>query len=156
MDRNDLRQRALEAIKQVNWTPAWGEERISNMIATRPDWCISRQRAWGVPIIVFYCEGCQEPLTDRKILDRIVGLIREQTADVWYSQSAERAGRSGREVRQMRRSVFPQRNRHSRCLVRFRRQPSGRAHAKRTTCPGPPTCIWKAAISIAAGSILRC
>ncbi len=88
MDRHDLRQRALEAIKQVKWTPAWGEERISNMIATRPDWCISRQRAWGVPIIVFYCEGCNEPLTDRKILDRIVALIREQTADVWYSQSA--------------------------------------------------------------------
>jgi isoleucyl-tRNA synthetase len=88
MDRNDLRQRALEAIKQVKWTPAWGEERISNMIATRPDWCISRQRAWGVPIIVFYCEGCQEPLTDRKILDRIVALIHEQTADVWYSQTA--------------------------------------------------------------------
>ena len=89
MERNDLRQRALDAIKQVKWTPSWGEERISNMIATRPDWCISRQRAWGVPIIVFYCEGCTEPLTDRKILDRIVGLIREQTADVWYSQSTE-------------------------------------------------------------------
>jgi isoleucyl-tRNA synthetase len=88
MDRHDLRQRALEAIKQVKWTPAWGEERISNMIATRPDWCISRQRAWGVPIIVFYCEGCNEPLTDRKILDRIVGLIREHTADVWYSRTA--------------------------------------------------------------------
>ncbi len=88
MDRHDLRQRAIEAIKQVKWTPSWGEERISNMIATRPDWCISRQRAWGVPIIVFYCEGCTEPLTDRKILERIVALIREHTADVWYSQSA--------------------------------------------------------------------
>jgi isoleucyl-tRNA synthetase len=88
MDRHDLRGRALEAIKKVKWTPAWGQERISNMIATRPDWCISRQRAWGVPIVVFYCEGCQEPLTDRKILDRVVALIREQTADVWYSMSA--------------------------------------------------------------------
>ncbi|MGH9593340.1 MAG: class I tRNA ligase family protein, partial [Bryobacteraceae bacterium] len=89
MDRNDLRGRALEAIKTVKWTPAWGEERISNMIATRPDWCISRQRAWGVPIIVFYCEGCQEPLTDRKILEGVVALFREQTADVWYSKTAE-------------------------------------------------------------------
>jgi isoleucyl-tRNA synthetase len=88
MDRNHLRQKALEAIKHVKWNPAWGEERIGNMIATRPDWCISRQRAWGVPITVFYCEGCQEPLTDRKILDRVVGLIRLHTADVWYSTSA--------------------------------------------------------------------
>ena len=78
MDRNNLRERALEAIKTVKWTPSWGEERISNMIATRPDWCISRQKLWGVPIIVFYCEGCQEPLTDRKILDRVVGLIPSQ------------------------------------------------------------------------------
>ncbi len=88
MDRNDLRQKALEAIKKVKWNPAWGEERIGNMIATRPDWCISRQRAWGVPIIVFYCDACQEPLTDRKILDRVVDLIRIHTADVWYSTDA--------------------------------------------------------------------
>jgi isoleucyl-tRNA synthetase len=88
MDRNDLRQRALEAIKTVKWTPSWGQERISNMIATRPDWCISRQKLWGVPITVFYCEGCQEPLTDRKILDRVVDLFRQNTVDVWYSQSA--------------------------------------------------------------------
>ena len=61
-----LRQRALDEIKKVKWDPAWGEERISNMIATRPDWCISRQRIWGVPIAVFFCEGCGKPLNDRK------------------------------------------------------------------------------------------
>ena len=88
MDRNDLRRRALDAIKTVHWTPSWGEERISNMIATRPDWCISRQRVWGVPITVFYCDSCQEPLTDRKILDRVVALFREYTSDVWYSKTA--------------------------------------------------------------------
>ncbi len=88
MEHNNLRQRALEAIQKVKWNPSWGEERIGNMIATRPDWCISRQRAWGVPILVFYCDTCQEPLTDRKILDKIVGLIRQHTADVWYSRSA--------------------------------------------------------------------
>jgi isoleucyl-tRNA synthetase len=88
MDRNNLRQRALEAIHNVKWNPAWGEERIGNMVATRPDWCISRQRSWGVPIIVFYCEACQEPLTDRRILDGIVKLFREQTSDVWYTKSA--------------------------------------------------------------------
>ncbi len=58
------------------------------MIATRPDWCISRQRVWGVPIIVFYCERCSEPLTDRAILDRVVALFAEHTADVWYERTA--------------------------------------------------------------------
>jgi isoleucyl-tRNA synthetase len=68
--------------------PTWGEERISNMIATRPDWCISRQKDWGVPIIVFYCEQCREPLTDRKILDGIVALFRQHGADIWYQRTA--------------------------------------------------------------------
>ncbi len=88
MERNQLRQRALEAVRQVRWMPTWGEERISNMIANRPDWCISRQRVWGVPIVVFYCESCGEPLTDRKVLDRVVALFEQYTADVWYERSA--------------------------------------------------------------------
>jgi isoleucyl-tRNA synthetase len=88
MDLNNFRQDALRAISQVKWKPTWGEERISNMVATRPDWCISRQRVWGVPIIVFYCEGCREPVTDRKILDGIVDLFRQHTADVWYDRPA--------------------------------------------------------------------
>jgi isoleucyl-tRNA synthetase len=89
MDRNDLRTRAVEAVKTVKWKPAWGEERISNMIATRPDWCISRQRFWGVPIIIFYCEKCNEPICDRRILDRVVETFRKETADAWYSKSAQ-------------------------------------------------------------------
>ena len=88
MDRNDLRKNALEAISRVKWMPAWGEERISNMIATRPDWCISRQRVWGVPIVAFHCEKCGEILTDRKRLDRIVDSFREHSADVWYEKTA--------------------------------------------------------------------
>jgi len=88
MDRNGLRQNALDAVKTVKWKPDWGAERISNMVATRPDWCISRQRAWGVPIIVFYCEACNETLTDRKVLDRVVDLFRAHTADAWYSMTA--------------------------------------------------------------------
>jgi isoleucyl-tRNA synthetase len=89
MDRNHLRTRALDAIKKVKWHPAWGEERIGNMVAGRPDWCISRQRVWGVPITVFYCEACNEPFTDKRVLDRVVEKFREHTADIWYSQSAE-------------------------------------------------------------------
>jgi isoleucyl-tRNA synthetase len=88
MERNDLRQRALDAIRKVKWMPAWGEERISNMIATRPDWCISRQRIWGVPIVAFYCGKCLTPITDRKYLDPIVAEFAKHTADIWYSRSA--------------------------------------------------------------------
>jgi hypothetical protein len=75
MDRNNLRQNALQAVRGVKWMPAWGESRIGNMIAERPDWCISRQRIWGVPIIVFYCETCREPYTERKSLDAVVELV---------------------------------------------------------------------------------
>ncbi|MFN0107026.1 MAG: isoleucine--tRNA ligase [Bryobacteraceae bacterium] len=89
MDRNGLRQRALEAVRGVRWWPAWGEERIGNMIATRPDWCISRQRTWGVPIIAFTCKGCRELVTDREPLDKVVDLFREHSADVWYERTAE-------------------------------------------------------------------
>jgi isoleucyl-tRNA synthetase len=89
MDRNGFRGKALEAIRRVKWHPTWGEERISNMIATRPDWCISRQRVWGVPIVIFYCQSCNEALTDRKALDNVVDLFEKHTADVWYEKSAE-------------------------------------------------------------------
>ena len=88
MERNGLRQRALEAIEKVKWMPAWGGERIANMVATRPDWCISRQRVWGVPIVAFHCEKCQETLTDRRPLDRVVKLFAEHSADIWYEKSA--------------------------------------------------------------------
>jgi isoleucyl-tRNA synthetase len=87
MERETLRTRALDAIKTVQWHPEWGEERISNMIAVRPDWCISRQRVWGVPIIVFYCESCNEAFTDKSVQERVVAKFREKTADVWYSET---------------------------------------------------------------------
>ncbi len=79
-----FRQRALDEIKDVTWDPAWGEERISNMIATRPDWCISRQRIWGVPIAVFLCEKCHEPLNDEAINRSVVQLFAREGADAWY------------------------------------------------------------------------
>ncbi len=87
---NGLRQNALRAIQAVKWLPEWGEERISNMVAGRPDWCISRQRVWGVPIVVWkvHCSTCREPLTDRKILDGVVDLFEQHSADVWFERSA--------------------------------------------------------------------
>jgi len=87
LEKNELRARALEAVRQVKWIPNWGLERISTMVGSRPDWCISRQRVWGVPITVFYCDQCGEALTDRRYLDPIVELFRRRTADVWYELS---------------------------------------------------------------------
>jgi isoleucyl-tRNA synthetase len=84
-----FRQRALDEISNVVWDPAWGEERISNMIATRPDWCISRQRIWGVPIAVFLCERCHEPLNDAAINKTVVKRFETDGADVWYSAKVE-------------------------------------------------------------------
>ena len=81
-----LRQRALDEIKKVKWDPSWGEERISNMIATRPDWCISRQRIWGTPIAVFWCENpaCRSELNDKKVNAAVVDLFAREGADAWY------------------------------------------------------------------------
>jgi isoleucyl-tRNA synthetase len=89
IDHDGLRQRALEEIKKVQWSPEWGEERIGNMIATRPDWCISRQRVWGVPIIGFHCEACQKPLMDASLGRRAVELFRQEGSDAWYSHPVE-------------------------------------------------------------------
>jgi isoleucyl-tRNA synthetase len=84
-----LRSRALEEIKKVRWDPAWGEERISNMIATRPDWCISRQRVWGVPIAILFCEGCDAFLRTPEVERAIVELFRREGSDAWYKRSAQ-------------------------------------------------------------------
>ncbi|MCU1223126.1 MAG: isoleucyl-tRNA synthetase [Edaphobacter sp.] len=83
-----FRQRALDEIAKVVWDPSWGQERISNMIATRPDWCISRQRIWGVPIAVFLCERCHKPLNDKAINKGIVDLFKKEGADAWYTHDA--------------------------------------------------------------------
>ncbi|HWW15842.1 MAG TPA: isoleucine--tRNA ligase [Candidatus Dormibacteraeota bacterium] len=84
-----LRTRTLEEIKHVKWDPAWGEERLSNMIATRPDWCISRQRVWGVPIAVFLCEGCGKPLNDHAVNQKVVDLFARSGADAWFTPESD-------------------------------------------------------------------
>jgi isoleucyl-tRNA synthetase len=89
MESNDLRQKALQAIDQeVKWIPSWGQERIHGMIENRPDWCISRQRAWGVPITVFYCQECNEILADSAVLEHVVSLFAEKGADIWFAEEA--------------------------------------------------------------------
>jgi isoleucyl-tRNA synthetase len=83
------RQLAIEEIDKVIWDPAWGKERITNMIATRPDWCISRQRIWGVPIAVFLCEGCNQPIMDAALNRKIVDLFDREGAEAWHTTPIE-------------------------------------------------------------------
>ncbi len=89
MDKTDLRKKALEWIDRVQWIPNWGRERIFNMVANRPDWCISRQRSWGVPITVFRCRDCGEYISSPEVFDHVVSLFEKEGADAWFSHPVE-------------------------------------------------------------------
>ncbi len=89
MDAGDLRAKALEAVGRVRWVPAWGEERIHGMVANRPDWCISRQRSWGVPITALACTGCQESILTAALARRAADVFEEHGADSWYERPIE-------------------------------------------------------------------
>ncbi len=84
VDHDDLRKKALQAIDSTQWVPHWGRDRIYSMIENRPDWCISRQRAWGVPIAIFSCKECEEILVSAEVFDHLVSLIEEHGADYWF------------------------------------------------------------------------
>jgi isoleucyl-tRNA synthetase len=86
MEKNDLRKKALACINKVKWIPTWGRDRIYGMVENRPDWCISRQRLWGVPITVFYCAKCKNEVLTQEILDHLVGLVEKGGADVWFEK----------------------------------------------------------------------
>ena len=88
MDENDLRKKSLKSISETNFFPSQGANRLSSMIKSRPDWCISRQRAWGVPIGIFYNKTTLEPLRDQEVLDRVIKSFKEHGADAWYKFDA--------------------------------------------------------------------
>ena len=90
MDTNELRQKALDAIDQTAFYPKQGKNRLYSMIENRPDWCVSRQRAWGVPITVFLDKETGEPLRDQAVVDRIVAAFREEGADAWFASPPAR------------------------------------------------------------------
>ena len=89
MDKMGLRQKTLDEINNVQWIPTWGRERIYSMIENRPDWCLSRQRSWGVPIPVFHCKDCKEVYVTRESVDKIHALFTEHSSDIWFDKDAK-------------------------------------------------------------------
>ncbi len=90
MDKNDLRKNALEAIDRTKWIPQWGRGRIHSMIENRPDWCVSRQRAWGVPITLFTCNACGDFINSSDLFELVAQGVEKHGADFWFDTAPEK------------------------------------------------------------------
>ena len=89
LDPGSLRGMALREVdERVKWIPAWGRDRMRNMLKGRPDWCVSRQRVWGVPIPAFYCSGCNREVIDAAVIRRVADIFEKESADAWYKRDA--------------------------------------------------------------------
>ena len=86
---DDIKEAAIKAINSVQWIPEWGQDRITSMVRDRSDWCISRQRVWGVPIPIFYCKSCGKELITKESINAVSSAFRKDGSDAWYKYSAE-------------------------------------------------------------------
>ena len=156
MEAQDLRARALEAIADTRWIPSWGRARIEGMIANRPDWCISRQRAWGVPIPAMDCTACGTAVLTAALVEQAATVFDTYGADAWYERPLEEFVPAGLRCPSCGGTVVRARGEHPRRVVRLGVEPRGGAALPRATTAGRPTSTSKAATSTAAGSTARC